>query len=145
MSHASGEETGLLDNVSATISCLPGTWVAFGLYLIIFISRRWQRTGTALRSLPLIRGTRGLWSVCRLNCCNPLRYLSNFSQAHTDTGHSFSICAYLVSAGFNVLDAKATGFLALCCCPLAREPHLRRNCCHQLRPWLACLDYRRLM
>ena len=54
-----------------------------------------------------------MWSVGKLNCCNPLRYLTNFSQAHTDARNSFSICAYLVSAGFNVIDAKVTGFFML--------------------------------
>ena len=36
---------------------------------------------------------------------------SHFSYAHTLAKHSFSICAYRCSAGVNILEQNATGFL----------------------------------
>ena len=63
------------------------------------------------RSLALISGTSGLWSVSSLNSVRPQRNLSHFSHAHTLAKHSFSICAHRCSAGVNILEQNATGFI----------------------------------
>ena len=50
-----------------------------------------------------------------MNDSRPIRYLSNFSLAHTAPKHSFSICSYLRSGPVNVLEHYATGFMTPSC------------------------------
>ena len=57
---------GALASVSATTSCLPGTYCTSGLYRIIRINNCWQRMGTLSRSCVFISRTSGLWSVNNL-------------------------------------------------------------------------------
>lgn len=86
------------DSISATTSCLPGTYCATGLYHIICSSSLSHLRGTESRSLAFINGMSGLWSVCRTKLSNPYRNLETFSQDQTATRHSFSKWAYLFSA-----------------------------------------------
>ena len=99
--------SGLLDRTSATTRCFPGENSAFGLNLINLINNLWHRSGVSWRSLLLMRGTRGLWSVSSLNDSSLTKYLPNFSEAQTAPRHSFSIYAYPRSV---VLEQYATGF-----------------------------------
>ena len=97
---------GLRDRASATMS-LPGAYSAVTLYRIRRINRRWHLRGVSCRSLVLTSATSGLWSVSALNDPKPTRYRSNFSQAQTMARHSFSIWAYLFSAGVRVREQYA--------------------------------------
>ena len=63
----------LLDRVSAITICLQGTCSAWGLNRIRCIRSLWHLNGVLLRSLWLISGTRGLWSVKIWKLRSPIR------------------------------------------------------------------------
>ena len=97
--------SGFLDNASATVICLPGTYTHLRLKRIRRMSMRWHLTGASSRCLVFINGKRGLWSVSNRKLSKPTKYGENFSQAQVTARHSFSIWAYFLLVLVSVLEA----------------------------------------